>query len=262
MKHLTEANVQISYLSEEFYVKSDESRKQKEDITHLLAQVIHAVLPTQVALQGLIPSFTLISLGLRPSGEVEAILQGERCALRHGPGTQLVNCNVFTFPGVASNCFSPLGILLDESDRDNEMVSSLSRLPQAYRDTQEELTAELADFKEKYREIAGLLHDTQEELKNAAKRRRISATAGAGAASATGAAAGPTAAYPGAGRHDVSGMFSSPPGPDESEERGRRRAAKQLHTTIWGRLASRVSISPPISCALDCEHVLDVRVSR
>ena len=78
VKHLTEANVQISYLSEEFYVKSDESRKQKEDITHLLAQVIHAVLPTQVALQGLIPSFTLISLGLRPSGEVEAILQGER----------------------------------------------------------------------------------------------------------------------------------------------------------------------------------------
>ena len=41
---------------------------------------------------------------------------------------------------------------------------------QAYRDTQEELTAELADFKEKYREIAGLLHDTQEELKNAAKK--------------------------------------------------------------------------------------------
>ena len=39
VKHLTEANVQISVLSEEFSVKSDESRKQKEEITHLLAQV-------------------------------------------------------------------------------------------------------------------------------------------------------------------------------------------------------------------------------
>ena len=43
MKHLTEANVQISYLSEEFSVKSDESRKQKEEITHLLAQVIRGI---------------------------------------------------------------------------------------------------------------------------------------------------------------------------------------------------------------------------
>ncbi len=39
VKHLSEANVQISVLSEEFTVKSDESRKQKEEITHLLAQV-------------------------------------------------------------------------------------------------------------------------------------------------------------------------------------------------------------------------------
>lgn len=39
VKHLTEANVQISYLSEEFNVKADESLKQKEEITHLLAQV-------------------------------------------------------------------------------------------------------------------------------------------------------------------------------------------------------------------------------
>ena len=50
VKHLTEANVQISYLSEEFSVKSDESRKQKEEITHLLAQVIHAIPPTDGAL--------------------------------------------------------------------------------------------------------------------------------------------------------------------------------------------------------------------
>ena len=41
VKHLTEANVQINYLSEEFNVKSHESQKQKEEITHLLAQVCH-----------------------------------------------------------------------------------------------------------------------------------------------------------------------------------------------------------------------------
>jgi ferritin-like metal-binding protein YciE len=39
VKHLTEANVQINQLSEEFNVKSDESHRQKEEITHLLAQV-------------------------------------------------------------------------------------------------------------------------------------------------------------------------------------------------------------------------------
>ena len=39
VKHLTEANVQINYLSEENFVKSNESHKQKEEITYLLAQV-------------------------------------------------------------------------------------------------------------------------------------------------------------------------------------------------------------------------------
>ena len=39
VKHLTEAQGQISYLSEEFIVKEDESFKQKEEITQLLAQV-------------------------------------------------------------------------------------------------------------------------------------------------------------------------------------------------------------------------------
>lgn len=40
VKHLTEANVQINYLSKKFTVKSDESSKQQEEITHLLAQVL------------------------------------------------------------------------------------------------------------------------------------------------------------------------------------------------------------------------------
>ena len=39
VKHLTEANVQINHLSKKFTVKSDESQKQQEEITHLLAQV-------------------------------------------------------------------------------------------------------------------------------------------------------------------------------------------------------------------------------
>ena len=38
VKHMTEANQQISFLSEEFTAKLDESRKQKEEIRHLLAQ--------------------------------------------------------------------------------------------------------------------------------------------------------------------------------------------------------------------------------
>ena len=39
VKHLTEANVQINYLSKKFTTKSDESHKQREEINHLLAQV-------------------------------------------------------------------------------------------------------------------------------------------------------------------------------------------------------------------------------
>ena len=39
VKHLTDANVQINSLSRKFTVKTNESQKQKEEITHLLAQV-------------------------------------------------------------------------------------------------------------------------------------------------------------------------------------------------------------------------------
>ena len=54
-----------------------------------------------------------------------------------------------------------------------------------YKETQDDLTSELADFKEKYREIVELLHDTRHELKQAKKRT-----------------------YPGVGEHKVSEMFS------------------------------------------------------
>ena len=39
VKHLTEANVQINSLSRKFTTKTNESHKQKEEITQLLAQV-------------------------------------------------------------------------------------------------------------------------------------------------------------------------------------------------------------------------------
>lgn len=41
-----------------------------------------------------------------------------------------------------------------------------------YKDTQNELTAELADFKEKYREILDLLHDAQDEIKELTRTHR------------------------------------------------------------------------------------------
>jgi hypothetical protein len=55
-----------------------------------------------------------------------------------------------------------------------------------YKETQDDLTLELSDFKEKYREVVDLLHDTQDDLK-IVKRKT----------------------YPGAGEHKISGMFSS-----------------------------------------------------
>ena len=56
---------------------------------------------------------------------------------------------------------------------------------QVYKETQDDLTGELADLKEKYREVVELLHDTRHELKQAKKR-----------------------SYPGVGEHKVSEMFS------------------------------------------------------
>ena len=61
---------------------------------------------------------------------------------------------------------------------------------EVYTETQEELTSELADFKEKYREIINLLHDTQNELKKTKKR-----------------------SYSGVGTHKLSEMFSASPDP-------------------------------------------------
>ena len=60
VKHLTEANVQINYLSKKFTTKSDESHKQREEINHLLAQVrkdFQSFL--SVFLYSLLPSFLL-----------------------------------------------------------------------------------------------------------------------------------------------------------------------------------------------------------
>lgn len=83
---------------------------------------------------------------------------------------------------------------LKRSNGENEELSAQLRI---YKETQDELTAELADFKEKYREIVDLLHDTQEELKSSRKRT-----------------------YPGAGQHDVSGMFACNPSSKDTAKKG------------------------------------------
>jgi chromosome segregation ATPase len=70
------------------------------------------------------------------------------------------------------------------STENEEMAAHL----EVYTETQEELTSELADFKEKYREIINLLHDTQNELKKTKKR-----------------------SYCGVGTHKLSDMFSASP---------------------------------------------------
>ena len=60
VKHLTEANVQINYLSKKFTTKSDESHKQREEINHLLAQVRNDFLSFLFfVLYSLLPSFLL-----------------------------------------------------------------------------------------------------------------------------------------------------------------------------------------------------------
>ena len=57
VKHLTEANVQINYLSKKFTTKSDESHKQREEINHLLAQVRKTIFLFVFVLHSLLPSF-------------------------------------------------------------------------------------------------------------------------------------------------------------------------------------------------------------
>jgi len=56
-----------------------------------------------------------------------------------------------------------------------------------YQETQDELTTELVDLKDKYREVVDLLRDANEEIKRSRKRT-----------------------YPGMGKHSVAGMFSLP----------------------------------------------------
>jgi len=62
-----------------------------------------------------------------------------------------------------------------------------------YQETQDELTTELVDLKDKYREVVELLRDANEEIKRSRKKT-----------------------YPGMGKHAVEGMFSLPSVPRES----------------------------------------------
>lgn len=67
-----------------------------------------------------------------------------------------------------------------------------------YQETQEELTLELADLKDKYHEVADLLADAQNELKRSRKRT-----------------------YAGIGQHKLSGMFDADSSPDPFKKDGR-----------------------------------------
>ena len=54
-----------------------------------------------------------------------------------------------------------------------------------FQETQDDLTSELLDLKEKYREVLDLLRDANEEIRRGRKRT-----------------------YPGAGKHSVNNMFT------------------------------------------------------
>ena len=62
-----------------------------------------------------------------------------------------------------------------------------------YQETQDELTSELLDLKEKYKEVVNLLRDANEEIRKGQK-----------------------STYPGVGRHSISDMLT-----DEKSKKGR-----------------------------------------
>ena len=67
-------------------------------------------------------------------------------------------------------------------------------------ETQDELTSELLDLKEKYREVVDLLRDANEEIRRGRKRT-----------------------YPGAGKHSVPSIFSTQP-----SQKGENRTEKTV----------------------------------
>jgi len=75
-----------------------------------------------------------------------------------------------------------------------------------YQETQDELTTELVDLKDKYREVVELLRDANEEIKKSRKKT-----------------------YPGMGRHNLSGMFSLPAMQRES---GDDSLQAELHSSL------------------------------
>lgn len=75
-----------------------------------------------------------------------------------------------------------------------------------YQETQDELTTELVDLKDKYREVVELLRDANEEIKKSRKKT-----------------------YPGMGRHSISGMFSLPAMQRES---GDDSLQAELHSSL------------------------------
>jgi len=77
-----------------------------------------------------------------------------------------------------------------------------------YQETQDELTTELVDLKDKYREVVELLRDANEEIKKSRKKT-----------------------YPGMGRHNLSGMFSLPASAMHRES-GDDSLQAELHSSL------------------------------
>lgn len=73
VKHLTEANDKITVLSEEFTHKSDESFKQKEEISHLLAQVGNNAKTVIIPLVSLITTTPIRSVICKPNPSTSVV---------------------------------------------------------------------------------------------------------------------------------------------------------------------------------------------
>ena len=74
---------------------------------------------------------------------------------------------------------------------------------------QDELTTELSDFKEKYREVVDLLNDTRDELKQAKRK-----------------------SYPGLGQHNVTSMFTGSPSDGATPDPSKKGNLRKFPLTI------------------------------
>lgn len=113
--------------------------------------------------------------------------------------------------------------------------SDIAAQLQIYKETQDELTVELADFKEKYREVLDLLHDTQDEIKDLKKRQKSH--------------------YLGLGQHNVNRMFerSNGGGGSDFEELDNDKDGTTTTTYSLSRLTPVEQL--PLATFQPCENL-------